>query len=142
MPNNEATRWRRHSLKGKAASDNLSPSFTLSSSFYFRECPSKLLLGTGVLSAGFSALTLPALNSKTSGKWKSALNLDLQAKLAELASQQGRDTEELMVEAVKRMVNYDQWFMREVEKGKSSADRGELVDHDDIQKLIDRQYPG
>jgi predicted transcriptional regulator len=70
------------------------------------------------------------------------LNLDLQAKLAELASQQGRDTEELMVEAVKRMVNYDQWFMREVEKGKSAADRGELVDHDDIQKLIDRRYPG
>jgi predicted transcriptional regulator len=66
----------------------------------------------------------------------------LQAKLAELASQQGRDTEELMVEAVKRMVNYDQWFMREVEKGKSAADRGELVDHDDMQKLIDRRFPG
>ena len=70
------------------------------------------------------------------------LNPDLQAKLAELASQQGRDTEELVVDAVERMVNYDQWFMREVEKGKSAADRGELVDHDDVQKLIDRRYPG
>ena len=66
----------------------------------------------------------------------------MQAKLAELASQQGRDTEELMVEAVKRMVNYDQRFMREVEKGKSAADRGELVDHDDLQKPIDRRFPG
>jgi predicted transcriptional regulator len=69
------------------------------------------------------------------------LNPDLQAKLAELASQQGRDIEELVVDAVERMVNYDQWFMREVEKGKSAADRGELVDHDDVQKLIDRRHP-
>jgi predicted transcriptional regulator len=69
------------------------------------------------------------------------LNPDLQAKLAELASQQGKDTEELVVDAVERLVNYDQWFLREVEKGKSAADRGELVDHDDVQKLIDRRYP-
>jgi predicted transcriptional regulator len=70
------------------------------------------------------------------------LKPDLQAKLADLASQQGRDSEELVVDAVERMVNYDQWFMGEVEKGISAADRGELVDHDDVQKLIDRRYPG
>ncbi len=70
------------------------------------------------------------------------LNPDLQAKLAELASQQGRDTEELVVDAVERMVNYDQWLMREVEKGLSAADRGELVDHEDVEKLINRRYPG
>ena len=70
------------------------------------------------------------------------LKPDLQAKLADLASQQGRDTEELVVDAVERMVNYDQWFMGEVEKGISAAERGELVDHDDVQKLIDRRYPG
>ncbi len=70
------------------------------------------------------------------------LNPDLQAKLAELASQQGRNTEELVVDAVERMVNYDQWFMREVEKGVSAADRGELVDHEDVGKLINRRYPG
>jgi predicted transcriptional regulator len=61
------------------------------------------------------------------------LDPDLQAKLAQLASQQGRDTEELVVDAVERMVNFDQWFMREVEKGISAADRGELVDHQDVQ---------
>jgi predicted transcriptional regulator len=70
------------------------------------------------------------------------LKPDLQAKLADLASQQGRDSEELVVDAVERMVNYDQWFMGEVEKGISAAERGELVDHDDVQKLIDRRYPG
>jgi predicted transcriptional regulator len=67
---------------------------------------------------------------------------DLQAKLAQLASQQGRDSEALVVEAVERMLNYDQWLMREVEKGISAADRGEFVDHADIKKLIDRRYPG
>jgi predicted transcriptional regulator len=70
------------------------------------------------------------------------LNPDLQAKLAQLAAQQGRDSESLVVDAVERMVNYDQWFLREVEKGICAADRGELVDHEDIQKLIDRRYPG
>jgi len=69
-------------------------------------------------------------------------NPDLQAKLAQLASQQGRDSESLVVDAVERMVNYDQWLLREVEKGISAADRGELVDHEDIQKVIDRRYPG
>jgi predicted transcriptional regulator len=67
---------------------------------------------------------------------------DLQAKLAQLASQQGRDSETLVVEAVERMLDYDRWLMREVEKGISAADRGEFIDHADVKKLIDRRYPG
>ena len=51
------------------------------------------------------------------------------------------DTEELVVDAAERMVNFDQWFMREVEKGISTADRGELVDHEDVQKLSNCRYP-
>jgi predicted transcriptional regulator len=70
------------------------------------------------------------------------LNPDLQAKLAELASQQGRDSEELIVDAVERMVNYDQWFLREVEKGMAAADRAEFVEHEEVKKLADRRYPG
>jgi predicted transcriptional regulator len=70
------------------------------------------------------------------------VNPDLQAKLAELASQQGKDTEELVVDVVERMVNHDQWFFRGMEKGESAADRVELVDHDDAQKMIDRRYGG
>jgi predicted transcriptional regulator len=33
------------------------------------------------------------------------------------------------MEAVKRMVNYDEWFIREVEKGIAAADRGEFIEH-------------
>ena len=57
-------------------------------------------------------------------------NPDLQAKLTQLAFQRGRDTETLVVEAVERLVNYDEWFIREVEKGLAAADRGEFIEHD------------
>jgi predicted transcriptional regulator len=70
------------------------------------------------------------------------LNPELQEKLTRLATEQGRDSEALIVEAVERMVNYDEWFLQEVEKGIAASDRGEFVDHEDVKKLIDRRYPG
>ncbi len=70
------------------------------------------------------------------------LKPELQEKLTRLATEQGRDSEALVVEAVERMVNYDEWFLQEVEEGIAAADRGEFVDHDDVKKLIDRRYPG
>src|ERR1700688_4951679 len=41
---------------------------------------------------------------------------DLQAKLARLATERGRDTQALVEEAIERFVDYDEWFLREVEK--------------------------
>jgi len=70
------------------------------------------------------------------------LKPDLQAKLTRLAAEQGRDSESLAVEAIERMVNYDEWFLQEVEKGLAAADRGEFVEHEDIRKLINNRYPG
>src|ERR1700730_5994293 len=87
----------------------------------FRGCPVQAPLGRG-----FSSLTdprprlklplsagvkLPELESKTLAprpanptlySMEVRLNPDLQAKLVQLASQQGRDTEALVVEAVER----------------------------------------
>ena len=70
------------------------------------------------------------------------LNPDLPAKLIRLAAHQGRASEVLVVEAVERLVNYDEWFLREVEKGLAAADRGEFVEHSDLRKMIDVRYPG
>ena len=70
------------------------------------------------------------------------LNPDLQAKLSRLAAQQGRASEALVIEAVERLVNYDEWFLREVDKGLAEADRNEFVEHSDVRKLIDERYPG
>jgi len=66
------------------------------------------------------------------------LNSELQEKLTRLATERGRDSEALVVEAIERMVNYDEWFLQEVETGIAAADRGELVDHEDVKKLIDQ----
>jgi len=54
---------------------------------------------------------------------------DLEAKLSRLAAEQGRDEKTLVLEAVERFVNYDQLFIREVEKGLAAADRGEFIEH-------------
>jgi len=70
------------------------------------------------------------------------LTSDLEAKLTRLAAEQGRDTRALVREAVERLVNHDEWFVREVEKGLAAADRGELIDHEEIGKLIAERYPG
>jgi predicted transcriptional regulator len=70
------------------------------------------------------------------------LTPDLEAKLTRLATQQGCDTKALVREAVERFVNYDEWFVHEVEKGLAAADRGEFIEHEEIGKIIDRRYPG
>jgi predicted transcriptional regulator len=70
------------------------------------------------------------------------LSPELEARLNRVAAQQGRDRESLVHEAVERPVDYDQWFLREVEKGLSAADKSELIDHEDVGKLIDSRYPG
>ena len=51
------------------------------------------------------------------------LTPDLQSKLFRLAEQQGRDSAELVSEAVARLVFYEEWFVAEVEKGLAAADR-------------------
>jgi predicted transcriptional regulator/predicted RNase H-like HicB family nuclease len=69
-------------------------------------------------------------------------NPELQAKLSRMAAQQGRDAQMLVQEAVERLVDYDDWFLREVDKGVAAADRGEFVEHADVRKMIDARYPG
>ena len=70
------------------------------------------------------------------------LNPDLEAKLSRIAAEQGRPAETLVQEAVERLVDYNEWFLREVEKGLDAADRGEFVAHSDLRKIIDTRYPG
>ena len=66
------------------------------------------------------------------------LNPDMQAKLARLAAEPGRNTEALVQEAIARFVDYDEWFIREVEKGLASAHRGELLTHEDVGARLEK----
>jgi predicted transcriptional regulator len=39
-------------------------------------------------------------------------------------------------------VTYGEWFVREVNKSVAAADRGRILEHSDVRKLIDGRYPG
>lgn len=60
------------------------------------------------------------------------LSPELQAKLDEVAAQRGRDAKSLVREAVERLVDYDAWFVREVEKGLAEIERGDVLEHDEV----------
>lgn len=47
----------------------------------------------------------------------------------------------LIQEAVERLLNYDEWFVRQVEEGISAADRRDFIEHDEVWKTIDISYP-
>jgi len=62
---------------------------------------------------------------------------DLQSKLTRLASQQSTDSEALVIEAVERLVNYDDWFRAEVLTGVAQIERGQTVSHEDAGARLD-----
>lgn len=57
---------------------------------------------------------------------------ELQDRLARLAAQRGSDSSTLAVEAIERMVDYDEWFLREVETGRQQAEQGKTLSHDEV----------
>ncbi len=65
------------------------------------------------------------------------LTPDLQARLAHLAAQQGRDTEALAREAIERLVDYDEWFIREVDKGLAQIEQGRVLTHEEVGERIE-----
>ena len=66
------------------------------------------------------------------------LTPELQAKLNEVAAQQGRDPQSLVQEAVQRLVDYDRWFVREVEKGLAQIERGEVLEHEEVGARLEK----
>jgi predicted transcriptional regulator len=70
------------------------------------------------------------------------LSPNVEAKLARIASERGRNAEALAREAIERLVDYDEWFIKEVEKGLAQIDRGEVLSHAEVgervRKLLSR----
>lgn len=60
------------------------------------------------------------------------LSADLQAKLTRIAHERGTDAQALAREAIERLVNYDDWFLTEVDKGLAQVERGETLTHDEV----------
>jgi predicted transcriptional regulator len=57
---------------------------------------------------------------------------DIEAKLTRIAHQRGTDPIALACQAIERLVDYDDWFLREVEKGSAQVERGETLSHEDV----------
>jgi predicted transcriptional regulator len=69
------------------------------------------------------------------------LRPDLESKLSRMAAEQGRPTTTLVEEAIERLVDYDDWFVQRVEEGIAAADRGDLIEHADVRKMIESRLP-
>lgn len=65
------------------------------------------------------------------------LPAELQRKLDHVAAEQGRDARALVLEAVERLVNFDSWFADQVAVGVASAERGEFIEGDEMDRRID-----
>jgi predicted transcriptional regulator len=60
------------------------------------------------------------------------LSPDLEGKLARAAGHRGVSAEVLIREAIERAVDYDDWFIREVEKGLAQIDAGQVLTHEAV----------
>jgi predicted transcriptional regulator len=60
------------------------------------------------------------------------LSPDLVGKLAQAAGRRGVSAEVLIREAIERAVDYDDWFIREVEKGLAQIDAGQVLTHEAV----------
>jgi predicted transcriptional regulator len=63
-----------------------------------------------------------------------------EAALNDLAAKTGRGTEELVQQAVSRMLEYDARFLEAVEQGRAAARRGELIEHDEVVEKIEQLF--
>jgi predicted transcriptional regulator len=61
-----------------------------------------------------------------------------EAQLSRIASDRGADTEQVVKDAVLRLVEEDVQFRAGVRRGIEQADRGELMTHDDVKARIER----
>jgi predicted transcriptional regulator len=70
------------------------------------------------------------------------LSPEQQAKLTRLAQARGTDAQALAREAIERLLDYDDWFVREVEKGMSQIDSGRTLSHEEVGLRLNKHLTG
>ncbi|HEY6342628.1 MAG TPA: hypothetical protein VIY49_14130 [Bryobacteraceae bacterium] len=63
---------------------------------------------------------------------------DIETQLRQVALANGKDAEQLVKDTVARMLESQARFVAGVERGIAAAERGELIDHEDVVKRINR----
>ena len=82
-------------------------------------------------------MALPALPAYN-GRMEISFAPELEAKLKRVASQTGKDADQLVQELVASYFDHDEWFKQEVEKGLASLDRGKFVSHEEVRRQMER----
>src|SRR5688572_305164 len=67
------------------------------------------------------------------------LKPELEARIARIAGETGRNAGEVIEELLETLLDYDDWFGREIRKNLDEADRGLLLEHDDIVALVEQR---
>ena len=67
---------------------------------------------------------------------------ELEAKLTRLATETGRTVDQVALDLLASSIDHDEWFRGEVEKGRTAAREGRLLDHDEVATRMDRRYRG
>jgi predicted transcriptional regulator len=81
-----------------------------------------------------------ALDPSYAGLMNLQVPPELEAKLTRLAAETGRTVDQVALDLLVRSVDHDEWFRREVEKGRTAAREGRMLDHDDVASRIDQRY--
>ena len=63
---------------------------------------------------------------------------DVETRLQQVPSANGKDAEQLVKETVARMLENQARFIAGVQRGVERADRGEFVEHNEVLRRIDR----
>lgn len=67
-----------------------------------------------------------------------SLTSDQEARLAELAAQRGAHAEAVAAELLIRALEYEEWFLAQVQQGQESLRRGEGIEHDEVVARIEK----
>jgi predicted transcriptional regulator len=65
---------------------------------------------------------------------------ELEAKVTRVAKETGRTVDQVALDLLASSMDHDEWFRREVEKGRISAREGRLLDHDEVASRMDQRY--
>lgn len=63
-----------------------------------------------------------------------------EALIHQFATRTGKDSAQVVEEAVDRMLEYDARFNEAVEEGRAAARRGDLLDHDEVVERIEQMF--
>jgi predicted transcriptional regulator len=65
---------------------------------------------------------------------------DTETQLKEFAARKGKDAAQVVEETISNMLQRQACFVEGVERGIASADRGDLVDHEEVVSRIHRLF--